>query len=42
MSRPVGEGMIRVSFAAGGPVLDRGLERLREGLLRLSDQRPRG
>jgi aspartate/methionine/tyrosine aminotransferase len=37
-----GEGMIRVSFAAGGPVLDRGLERLREGLLRLSDQRPRG
>jgi aspartate/methionine/tyrosine aminotransferase len=39
---PCGEGMIRVSFAAGGPVLDRGLERLREGLLRLSDQRPRG
>jgi aspartate/methionine/tyrosine aminotransferase len=37
-----GEGMIRVSFAAGGPVLDRGLERLREGLLRLSDQRPQG
>jgi aspartate aminotransferase len=37
-----GEGMIRVSFAAGGRVLDRGLERLREGLLRLSDQCPQG
>jgi aspartate aminotransferase len=37
-----GEGMIRVSFAAGGTVLDRGLERLRDGLLRLSDQRPQG
>jgi aspartate/methionine/tyrosine aminotransferase/di/tricarboxylate transporter len=35
-----GEGTIRVSFAAGGPTLERGLERLREGLLRLSDQRP--
>jgi aspartate/methionine/tyrosine aminotransferase len=37
-----GEGMIRVSFAAGGRVLDRGMERLREGLMRLSVQRPQG
>jgi aspartate aminotransferase len=33
---PGGEGFLRVSFAAGGEVLDRGLERLRAGLLRLS------
>jgi aspartate aminotransferase len=32
---PGGEGTLRVSFAAGGEVLERGLERLREGLLRL-------
>jgi aspartate/methionine/tyrosine aminotransferase len=31
-----GEGFLRVSFAAGGEVLERGLERLRDGLLRLS------
>jgi aspartate/methionine/tyrosine aminotransferase len=37
-----GEGMLRVSFAAGGAVLDRGLERLREGLLRLSAERHSG
>jgi len=29
---PGGEGMLRVSFAAGGPTLERGLELLREGL----------
>ncbi len=33
---PGGEGMLRVSFAAGGETLERGLDRLREGLLRLS------
>jgi arginine:pyruvate transaminase len=33
---PGGEGTLRVSFAAGGEVLERGLERLREGLLRLA------
>jgi hypothetical protein len=27
---------LRISFAAGGEVLDRGIERLRAGLLRLS------
>lgn len=31
-----GEHTLRVSFAAGGTVLEQGLERLREGLLRLS------
>jgi len=30
-----GEGTLRVSFAAGGTTLDRGLERLRDGLQRL-------
>jgi aspartate/methionine/tyrosine aminotransferase len=33
---PGGEGMLRVSFAAGGETLERGLERLRDGLARLS------
>ncbi|MHB1562025.1 MAG: pyridoxal phosphate-dependent aminotransferase [Isosphaeraceae bacterium] len=33
---PGGEGTLRVSFAAGGEILDRGLDRLREGLLRLA------
>ena len=33
---PGGEGTLRVSFAAGGETLERGLDRLREGLLRLS------
>jgi aspartate aminotransferase len=33
---PGGEGMLRVSFAAGGEVLERGLDRLREGLGRLA------
>jgi aspartate aminotransferase len=32
---PGGEGTLRVSFAAGGETLERGLERLRTGLLRL-------
>jgi aspartate aminotransferase len=32
---PGGEGTLRVSFAAGGETLERGLDRLREGLLRL-------
>jgi aspartate/methionine/tyrosine aminotransferase len=35
---PGGQGYLRISFAAGGEVLDRGLERLREGLLRLADR----
>jgi aspartate/methionine/tyrosine aminotransferase len=34
---PGGEGTLRVSFAAGGETLERGLDRLREGLLRLAD-----
>src|SRR5262249_22902995 len=34
---PGGEGTIRVSFAAGGATLERGLERLRDGLLALGD-----
>jgi aspartate aminotransferase len=33
---PGGEGLLRISFAAGGETLERGLDRLREGLLRLS------
>jgi aspartate/methionine/tyrosine aminotransferase len=33
-----GEGTLRVSFAAGGETLDRGLDRLREGLLRLGSE----
>jgi aspartate aminotransferase len=35
-----GEGTLRVSFAAGGEALERGLQRLREGLLRLSAEVP--
>ena len=35
---PRGEGFLRVSFAAGGEVLEHGLERLREGLKRLADR----
>jgi aspartate/methionine/tyrosine aminotransferase len=38
---PGGEGTLRVSFAAGGEALERGLDRLREGLLRLAAQAPR-
>lgn len=34
-----GEGTLRVSFAAGGETLARGLDRLREGLRRLADTR---
>ena len=33
---PGGEGTLRVSFAAGGETLERGLDRLREGLIRLA------
>jgi aspartate aminotransferase len=33
-----GEGFLRVSFAAGGEVLERGLERLRDGLLHLATE----
>ncbi len=33
---PGGEGTLRVSFASGGDTLDRGLDRLREGLLACS------
>jgi aspartate aminotransferase len=36
-----GEGTLRVSFAAGGETLERGLDRLRDGLLRLSAEVPR-
>jgi aspartate aminotransferase len=35
-----GEGTLRVSFAAGGEVLERGLERLRAGLERLAADTP--
>jgi aspartate/methionine/tyrosine aminotransferase len=38
---PGGEGTLRVSFAAGGETLERGLDRLREGLMRLAAQAPR-
>jgi aspartate aminotransferase len=34
---PGGEGTLRVSFAAGGETLERGLDRLRDGLLQLAD-----
>jgi aspartate/methionine/tyrosine aminotransferase len=37
---PGGEGTLRVSFAAGGEVLEHGLERLRSGLERLAAERP--
>jgi aspartate/methionine/tyrosine aminotransferase len=37
----MGEGFLRVSFAAGGETLERGLDRLREGLLRLAAAAPR-
>jgi aspartate aminotransferase len=33
---PGGEGTLRVSFAAGGETLERGLDRLREGLSKLA------
>jgi aspartate aminotransferase len=36
-----GEGFLRVSFAAGGQILERGLERLREGLMQLAAEVPR-
>ncbi len=36
---PGANGTLRVSFAAGGEVLERGLERLRGGLLRLAGER---
>jgi hypothetical protein len=36
---PGGEGTLRVSFASGGDVLSRGLERLREGLIRIAESR---
>jgi aspartate/methionine/tyrosine aminotransferase len=35
---PGGEGTLRVSFAAGGETLEQGLERLREGLMRLANE----
>src|SRR4051794_25138128 len=35
-----GEGTLRVSFAAGGAVLEQGLDRLREGLQRLAASAP--
>ncbi len=37
-----GEGTLRVSFAAGGETLDRGLDRLRDGLTQLADARGEG
>ncbi len=39
---PGGEGTLRVSFAAGGATLERGLERLRAGLVRLAAEGPPG
>jgi aspartate aminotransferase len=38
---PGGEGFLRISFAAGGEMLEKGLERLRDGLTRLSADGPR-
>jgi aspartate aminotransferase len=38
---PGGEGTLRVSFAAGGEILERGLERLRDGLIRLGEETKR-
>lgn len=38
---PGGEGTLRISFAAGGETLERGLERLRHGLFELSERRLR-
>ncbi len=35
-----GEGTLRVSFAAGGEILESGLERLRAGLMQLAEQAP--
>jgi aspartate/methionine/tyrosine aminotransferase len=35
---PAGEGTLRVSFAAGGAVLEKGLERLRAGLMQLAGE----
>jgi aspartate aminotransferase len=37
---PGGEGMLRVSFASGGPTLARGLELLKSGLVTISQDRP--
>jgi aspartate/methionine/tyrosine aminotransferase len=37
---PGGEGTLRVSFAAGGQTLERGLELLRDGLIRLASEPP--
>jgi aspartate/methionine/tyrosine aminotransferase len=37
---PSGEGTLRVSFAAGGNVLEQGLERLRAGLIGLAESVP--
>jgi len=37
---PGGEGTLRVSFAAGGETLERGLDRLRDGLMRLAEHAP--
>jgi aspartate/methionine/tyrosine aminotransferase len=34
-----GEGFLRVSFAAGGEALERGLDRLRSGLLQMAAER---
>jgi aspartate/methionine/tyrosine aminotransferase len=39
---PAGEGTLRVSFAAGGEVLDKGLARLHDGLSRLAAVAGRG
>ncbi len=36
-----GEGTLRVSFAAGGETLERGLEQLRDGLMRLAAKAPK-
>jgi aspartate/methionine/tyrosine aminotransferase len=34
---PGGEGTLRISFASGGETLERGLDRLREGLTRIGE-----
>jgi aspartate/methionine/tyrosine aminotransferase len=38
---PAGEGTLRISFASGGAVLEKGLARLREGLARIGESRAR-
>lgn len=38
---PSGEGTLRISFASGGAVLEKGLARLRQGLAQIGESRAR-